>query len=158
MKSSLFHRLLSLIAVISLPLTALAQPENQPAAEQAKPARIEQMNPFTVSALYAAIEVQFTLSGKNLFKPLEDTVDSAEVISLQIRDPDVTPEIGIGDKIVAIDGVELHGKTLAEISKLLNQARAKGVPDMKISGNLGLSTKTIKFDGDWLVPLPGLKR
>lgn len=146
---------------LALPLLCSAQPQEAPPSESppaVKDTRIEQMNPFTVSALYAAVEVEFTLSGKTLFNPLEDTVVSAEIMAVVIRDPDDIPEIKVGDRIVTIDGVELKGKTLGEISTLLSEARGKGVPEWQITRTLGLRDTFVKFDGDWLVPLPGLKR
>jgi len=125
--------------------------ESSPATD-----RLEKMNPFTVSALYAAVEIKFTLSGKNLFEPLADPVAFAEISAVVLRDPDDIPDVAVGDKLLRIDGVELKGLTIPQIAELLNNARANDVPTWEI-GQL-LSTKTIKFDGDWLTPLPGLKR
>lgn len=117
---------------------------------------LEKMNPFTVSALYAAVDIQFTLSGQNLFDPLIDPVDTAEISAVVVRDPDDIPDVAVRDKLLRIDGVELKGLTIPQIAELLNNARAKGIPTWEMGQFL--NTKTIKFDGDWLTPLPGLKR
>lgn len=142
--------LASLLLAFAAPAQEAAPP---PAANND---HVEKLNPFTVSALYAAVEIQFVLSGQNLFDPLADPVESAEIMAVLIRDPDDTPEVAIGDRVLKIDGVELKGRTIPQIAELLAAARAKGVPTWEISQTLG--SKTIKFDGDWLTPLPGLKR
>lgn len=117
---------------------------------------LTELDPFSVSAIYAAIEVEFILSGEKLFNPLEDPVIEAEVRSVQRRDPLDVPAIAIGNKIVAINGTELRGKTIPQIANLLTEARAQGIPVLGV--RQGALTKQIKFDGDWLVPMPGLKR
>lgn len=80
----------------------------------------------------------------------------AEVRSVQRRDPLDVPAIAIGNKIIAINGTELRGKTIPQIATLLQDARAQGIPVLSL--RQGAVTKTVKFDGDWLVPMPGLKR
>ncbi|MFM1851973.1 MAG: hypothetical protein RIS54_1657 [Verrucomicrobiota bacterium] len=117
---------------------------------------LTELDPFSVSAIYAAIEVEFILSGEKLFNPLEDPVIEAEVRSVQRRDPLDVPAIAIGNKIVAINGTELRGKNIPQIATLLTEARAQGIPVLGV--RQGALTKQIKFDGDWLVPMPGLKR
>lgn len=155
MKTSTAQHLTALLlSSLLLGSAGLGQEATPPPANSNE--RIQRLNPFTVSALYAAVEIQFTLSRQNLFEPLTDPVESAEITAVLIQDPDDTPEVGIGDKLLKIDGVELRGLTIPQVAELLAKAREKGVPSWEISQTVG--TKTIKFDGDWLVPLPGLKR
>lgn len=149
------------VPLVALMLSSLAFSPRAFAQDSAPPPvanndRVEKLNPFTVSAIYAAVEIQFILSGQNLFDPMADPVEAAEITAVLIRDPDDSPEVAIGDKLLRIDGIELRGLTIPQIAKLLTEARAKGVPAWEISQTIG--TKNIKFDGDWLTPLPGLKR
>lgn len=158
MKSRTFPRLIiGLAALFAIRGFAQDQPDESTAKPIEAAGRVQQMNPFTVSALYAAVEVEFTLSGKDLFNPLADTIESAQIVAVQIRDPDDTPEIKIGDTIESIAGTPLRGLTIPEVAALLSKAREAGVPEWRISSPL-TPAKTIKFDGDWLVPMPGLKR
>jgi hypothetical protein len=144
------------VALSSLVFVPVASAQESSPPPVAPNERIEKLNPFTVSAIYAAVEIQFVLSGQNLFDPMADPVEAAEITAVLIRDPDDSPEVAIGDKLLRIDGVELRGLTIPQIANLLNEARSKGVPAWEISQTIG--TKIIKFDGDWLTPLPGLKR
>lgn len=150
------HRLTLLAGslLFTLPLSAqTAAPETpQPPAS---PASITQLHPFNVSALYAAVDIRFTLSGTNLFDPLADTVKSAQVVAVEIRDLDDSPEIKVLDTLVSIDGVKLEGLTLPQIATLLDNARKKGVPTWELKT---IPAKFIKFDGDWLIPILQLKR
>jgi hypothetical protein len=145
--------------LLALPLTARVS-EPEPAESESTEAvwdetPITELNPFTVSALYAAIEVRFTLSGTDLFNPLADTVVSAEVVAVHIRDLDDVPEIKVNDTIISIDGVQLKGLTLAEIAALLDKARKDGVPAWQLNSQ---AAKSIRFDGDWIIPILDLKR
>lgn len=116
---------------------------------------ITDLNPFTVSALYAAIEVRFILSGDDLFNPLADKVVAAKVVAVHVRDIDDVPEIKVNDTIISIDGVKLQGLTLAEIAAVLDKARQNGVPAWQINSQ---SAKAVRFDGDWIIPILNLKR
>ena len=115
-----------------------------------------EMDPYSVSAFYPAIEVRFVLAGKNLSAAESDQVKQAYISAVVFRSAESGPEMVTGDRIEAIDGVPLQGKTLLEVADLLDQARRKGIPQWRL--RYGLETRTVSFDGDWLVPLPGLKR
>lgn len=115
-----------------------------------------QMNPYSVSALFSAIEVRFTLSGEKLFNPTEDTVVSAQVVKIDKRENDNEPVIQFGDQLISLDGVALQGRTLREIADQLRLSRAQGMPVWRI--RRGLEYINVKFNGDWLIPLPGLER
>lgn len=130
-------------------------PEAAPTAPASDSRSVTQLNPFSVSALYAAVDVRFTLSGTNLFDPLADTVQSAQVVAVEIRDIDDRPEIKVLDTIVSIDGVKLEGLTLPQIATLLDNARKKGVPTWQLKT---IPATNIKFDGDWIIPILQLKR
>ncbi len=124
-------------------------------ASRSEVSPVTQLNPFSVSALYAAVDIRFTLSGENLFDPLADPVQSAQVVAVEIRDVDDRPEIKVLDTIVSIDGVRLEGLTLPQIATLLDNARKKGIPTWELKT---IPATHIKFDGDWLIPILQLKR
>ena len=156
MNTHLTPRFAALLAAgLCLSLAGFSQ-ETSNSSSFANPEQIEKLNPFTVSALYAAVEIQFTLSGQNLFNPLADPVESAEITAVVIRDPDDVPDVAVGDRLLRIGDVELKGRTIPQIAELLSAARAKGVPTWETSRTVG--TTSFKFDGDWITPLPGLKR
>lgn len=118
--------------------------------------QLVEMDPYSVSAFYPAIEVRFVLAGKNLSAAESDQIKQAYVSAVVFRSEESGPDLMTGDRIEAIDGVPLQGKTLLEVADLLTQARQKGIPQWRL--RYGLETRTVSFDGDWLVPLPGLKR
>lgn len=158
MNSSLrsIRRLALVTSGLFLPVLASAQAnDHAPATPASDAASVTQLNPFSVSALYAAVDVRFTMSGTNLFDPLADTVESAEIVGVEIRDVDDRPEIKVRDTIVSIDGVKLEGLTLAQIATLLDNARKKGVPTWQLKT---IPATLIKFDGDWIIPILELKR
>lgn len=142
----------SLLACLPLHAQEQTSADPKPAAAHTP---VTQLNPFNVSALYAAVDIRFTLSGENLFDPLADPVKSAQVVAVEIRDVDDLPEIKVLDTLVSIDGVKLEGLTLPQIATLLDNARKKGIPTWELRT---IPAKFIKFDGDWLIPILQLKR
>lgn len=129
------------------------------AAQGTLPVENEQpveMDSYSVSAFYPSIEVRFVLAGKNLSAAESDQIKQAYVSAVVFRPEESGPDLMTGDRIEAIDGVPLQGKTLLEVADLLDKARRKGIPQWRL--RYGLETRVVSFDGDWIVPLPGLKR
>lgn len=115
------------------------------------------MDPYTVSAVFPSITVRFALAGENLTDPTNDRIVSAYIDTVTPRGADMPSPLLVGDRVEAIDGVEVKGSTLIRLAEVLSQARGKrGLPVWSI--RRGLVPRTLKFDGTWDVPLPGLKR
>lgn len=115
-----------------------------------------EMDPFSVRALFPAIEVRFILLGENLADPVDDIIKSVHIANVVLRSAESAPEILRGDIPEAINGEPIVGKTLTTVAALLTHARSQGIPKWRLKR--GWRTIEVPFDGDWLVPLPGLKR
>lgn len=150
------------IGVVSLGLILLFIPSPLSAQNKAYDPRDDMadettfMDPYSVSALFSAIEVRLTLSGENLFDTTKDTIATAQIVKTEKRDNVNDPVVMPGDHLISLDGVALKGRTLTDIAQQLKQSRAAGMPAWRIRRSLQYIT--IKFDGDWLIPLPGLTR
>ncbi|MCF7687386.1 MAG: hypothetical protein K9M98_03845 [Cephaloticoccus sp.] len=144
---------LGLVALLTgiFAATVSANPPPETSGEAPVP-----MDPYSVSALFPAIEVRFVLTGQNLTDPTNDKIVKAYISAVVQRSAESGPELLTGDSIAALNGEPFKGKTLIEVAAMLRQARSQGIP--KWSLQRGWQTIEVPFDGDWLVPLPGLKR
>lgn len=122
----------------------------------AKDEKVEHMDPLTIKAEFSNIEVVFTLSRENIFNPLADPIARADIVRVEATDMGSLMDIQTNDELISINGTALKGHTLPEISKILTDARKAGVPVLGL--RRGFFTFTVHHDGDWIIPLPGLKR
>jgi len=148
-----FRPLLVLVLFLPGNSAAVLQADPNPVANKEDPV---EMDPFSVSALFPAIEVRFVLRGENLTDPADDIIKSVHIANVVQRSEEGAPEILLGDIPEAINGEPFIGKTLTAVAALLTHARSQGIPKWRLKR--GLHSIEVPFDGDWLVPLPGLKR
>jgi hypothetical protein len=137
-------------------LSARGEKSGQAAVKTDPSAPVEHLSPYKVKAEYPNVEVLFVLSRKDIFHPLADPVARGDVVRVEGGDLDSQMDIRPSDQLLSINGIELRGHTLPEIANILTEARKAGIPVWEI--RRGFMTLTVHFDGDWLVPLPGLKR
>jgi hypothetical protein len=134
-------------------LASVMWADPKPAASNEAPVK---MDPIAVSARFPAIELRFILLGENLVDPAKDKIVGVSIAKVVPRSAESGPEILVWDKPEAINGEQFKGKTLTEVAAVLAHARSQGIPKWRLKR--GLRTIEVPFDGEWLVPLPGLKR
>jgi hypothetical protein len=153
MRSLLKATCLALAFGVSLALaadpSAPVRPDN---ADQ-----VIKLDPYTVSAVFPAIRVRFVLSGKNLRDPLDDPITEARVVWVEpTTDPDDTAGIQRNDQFLAVNDTELRGLTLRQVADLVSEARQTNLVIWEV--RRGFSKLTLRHNGKWKPPLPGLER
>ncbi len=131
--------------------------QSKPSAPSRGAEPVLKLDPLTVSAIFPAIRVRFELSRQNLFDPLGDPIVAARVEWVEAEaDENSGAGIQTGDVLLSVNGTELRGLTLRQISALVAEARKSKTLIWEI--RRGLTTLIVRHNGKWVVPLPGLQR
>lgn len=115
--------------------------------------RVVQLAPYTVQAVFPAVNVRFRLSRQNLFDTLTDPIVEARVVWVENDDP---AGFRTHDTLLSLNETDLAGLTLRQIASLVAAARQSGRVVWKV--RRGWETLQFQHDGNWQTPLPGLRR
>jgi len=130
------------------------KPEIVPKMPLEKEEPVVQLKEFKVTEVFPPINVRFNLSGENLFNTLDDPIIDARVTYVKSDGLGARMGIQVGDMLLALNRIELKGKTIREVAVLVEEARKKG--DMIWEIRRGLGTLTLRHKGKWEIPLPAV--
>ena len=143
-----------LLAGADLPAAEARRPDLAPGRE-GKP---EKMAPFNVQeSVFPSIEVHFELSGVNLATPLADQILEARVTAVDSDGMGSRLGLRVGDVLVSLNGTALRGLTIRQLAALVADARNRQA-SLVWETRRGITPLTVRYNGKWDTPLPGLTR
>jgi len=131
--------------------------QSKPSTPSSVAEKVLKLDPMTVNAVFPSIRVRFVLSRQNLFDPMGDPIDEARVVWVE-AEAEENSGTGIqpADVLLSVNGTELRGLTLRQISVLVAEARKNKTLIWEI--RRGFTTLIVRHNGKWDIPLPGLER
>lgn len=121
-------------------------------------AKVQKMKPFSVrESVFPTIDVHFELAGQNLADSLADPIIEAKITA--VDDDGMGDRLGlrVSDVLVSLNGTNLRGLTILQVASLVANARNKK-ESLVWEVRRGLTPFTVRFNGKWDTPLPGLNR
>lgn len=116
------------------------------------------MAPFNVrEAVFPSIDVHFELAGLNLADSLNDPIVEARVTAVDTDGMGARLGIQLGDLLTSVNGVAIRGLTIRQLAAIVAEARDKK-ENLIWDGRRGFTGFTVRYNGKWDTPLPGLKR
>jgi C-terminal processing protease CtpA/Prc len=123
-----------------------------------KESKVQKMAPFNVrEAVFPSIDVHFELSGTNLADSLNDPIVEARVTAVDDDGMGARLGIKLGDSFTSLNGTSIRGLTIRQLAALVAGARERK-ESLIWEGRRGLTSFTVRYNGKWDTPLPGLKR
>ena len=124
----------------------------------AKETKVQKMAPFNVrEAVFPSIDVHFELSGQNLADSLNDPILDAKVTAVDDDGMGARLGIRLGDSLLSLNGTAIRGLTIRQLAALVAGARDRK-ESLIWEGRRGLVPFTVRYNGKWDTPLPGLKK
>jgi hypothetical protein len=121
-------------------------------------AKVEKMKPFNVrEAVFPSIDVHFELAGVNLADSLNDRIVEARVTAVDTDGMGARLGIQLGDLLTSVNGTAIRGLTIRELAAIVADARDRK-ENLIWDGRRGLTGFTVRYNGRWDTPLPGLKK
>lgn len=135
---------------------ALGAAEKRSDLAPARESKPQKMAPFNVrEAVFPSIDVHFELSGLNLADSLGDPIIEAKVTAVDADGMGARMGLQIGDSLLSLNGVTIKGLTIRQLAALVANAR-NNKESLIWEARRGLMAFTIKYNGKWDTPLPGL--
>jgi hypothetical protein len=124
----------------------------------AKETKVQKMAPFNVrEAVFPSIDVHFELAGVNLADSLNDPIIEARVTAVDTDGMGARLGIQLGDQLNSVNGVPIRGLTIRQLAAVVATAREKK-ENLIWEGRRGLMPFTVRYNGRWDTPLPGLAK
>jgi hypothetical protein len=124
----------------------------------AKENKVQKMAPFNVrEAVFPSIDVHFELAGLNLADSLNDPILEAKVTAVDTDGLGSRLGIQLGDLLTSVNGTSIRGLTIRQLAAIVANAREKK-EDLRWEGRRGLVGFSVRYNGRWDTPLPGLKK
>jgi hypothetical protein len=124
----------------------------------AKETKVQKMKPFNVrEAVFPSIDVHFELAGVNLADSLNDPIVEAKVTAVDTDGMGARLGIQLGDLLTSINGTAIRGLTIRQLAAVVADTREKK-ENLIWEGRRGLVGFTVRYNGRWNTPLPGLKK
>ena len=124
----------------------------------AREGKLEKMAPFNVQeTVFPSIEVHFELSGFNLADSLADPILEAKVTAVDDDGMGARVGLKVGDTLVSLNGTVIRGLTIRQLAALVANAR-NHKESLIWEARRGLVPFTVRYNGKWDPPLPGLTR
>lgn len=148
---------LPLLATLAFTSVAvLDAAERRPDLAPIKESKPQKMAPFNVrESVFPSIDVHFELSGMNLADSLSDPILEAKVTAVDTDGVGARMGLQVGDTLTGLNGVTIRGLTIRQLASLVSNAR-NNKESLIWEARRGLMPFTIRYNGKWDTPLPGL--